>query len=72
MAASRIFNIRERQTLQVRVDMFNLPNYANFSTPVATTNSSNFGAITSDINATGILGNAGDPRIVQLSMKYVF
>ena len=72
VAASRIFRIREKQTLQARVDIFNLPNHVNLSTPTSAINSSTFGQITSDINATGILGNSGDPRIVQLSMKYVF
>jgi hypothetical protein len=39
--------------------------------PVATLNSGNFGQITSDISGTQGL-SAGDPRIVQLALKYVF
>lgn len=43
-------------------EAFNLPNHANFNTPVATLNSGTFGQIQA----------AADPRIVQLAMKLVF
>jgi hypothetical protein len=49
-------------SLQFRAEAFNLPNRTNFNTPTATLNSGNFGVITS----------AGDPRIVQLAMKFIF
>jgi hypothetical protein len=70
MAVSRTFRIREKKTLQLRAESFNLPNHVNFSTPVATLNSGNFGQITSDI--AGPSGQAGDPRIIQLAAKFVF
>ena len=75
MALVRAFSIRERQTLQIRVEAFNLPNLVNFSTPVNTLNASNFGKITSDISGSqtgGLVASSGDPRILQLALKYVF
>ena len=62
VALSRTFPIRESMSLQVRAEAFNLPNHTNFNTPTATLNSGSFGQILS----------AGDPRIVQLAMKFVF
>ena len=62
VALSRTFPVWERKTLQFRAEPFNLPNHANFSTPVAALNSGTFGQIQA----------AGDPRIVQLAMKFVF
>jgi hypothetical protein len=82
LALSRNFAIREHQTLQVRAEAFNLPNHLNPFTPnalpigggfggIAPLNASNFGTITSDISGTGGL-SAGDYRVVQLAMKFIF
>ncbi len=71
LALSRIFPIREHQTVQLRAEAFNLPNHFNPSTPVATTNSSAFGQIQSDISGTSGL-QAGDYRVIQFALKYVF
>ena len=75
MAVSRMFPIKEKRTLQVRGEVFNLPNHLNPSTPVATLNSGNFGQIISDVNGVqtgGLLAGGGDPRIIQLALKVVF
>jgi hypothetical protein len=48
--------------LQFRAEAFNLPNLTNLSNPTSALNSGNFGLITA----------AGDPRIVQFAMKFVF
>jgi hypothetical protein len=75
MALVRAFRIGEKRTFQVRGEAFNLPNRVNLSTPVATLNSSNFGQITSDISgpqAGGLVVSPGDPRIVQLALKFSF
>ncbi|HEX5430968.1 MAG TPA: carboxypeptidase regulatory-like domain-containing protein, partial [Bryobacteraceae bacterium] len=61
-ALSRSFQIREKMSLQVRGEAFNLPNRANFDTPVSTLNSGSFGQIQ----------DTGDPRILQVAMKLVF
>jgi hypothetical protein len=70
MGLSRLFRIREKHTIQIRGEAFNVLNRLNPSTPVATMSSSNFGQITTDINGTQ--GQTGDPRIIQLALKYVF
>ena len=71
VAASRTFRLMEKKTLQVRAEAFNLPNHLNPSTPVALVNAGNFGQITSDVSGNNGL-SSGDPRIVQLAMKFVF
>jgi hypothetical protein len=77
MALTRTFQIRERKTLQVRADAFNLPNTLNPSVPgtgspiVTATNSGTFNQILSDISGTSGLA-AGDYRIIQLALKLVF
>src|SRR5579871_2801142 len=75
MALIRAFRLREKQNLQVRAEAFNILNRVNFATPVATLNSSNFGQITADISgpqAGGLVASSGDPRIVQLALKFLF
>jgi hypothetical protein len=60
---SRIFTIHERQKIHFRWEIFNLPNHLNPNAPgLALNNASTFGKITT----------AGDPRIMQLALKYVF
>ena len=71
MAVSRMFPIREKQTIQLRAEAFNLPNHMNPGIPVTTTNSGAFGQIQSDISGTSGL-TAGDPRIIQFALKFVF
>ncbi|HUQ90754.1 MAG TPA: carboxypeptidase regulatory-like domain-containing protein [Bryobacteraceae bacterium] len=67
IAISKQFPLRfgkfaETQKLTFRAEFFNLFNRANFGNPNASLISSTFGRITS----------AGEPRITQLSMKFVF
>ena len=61
-ALTRTFNIRERQRFEVRGEAFNAPNRVNLGLPTASLNSGAFGQILS----------AGDPRIMQVALKYVF
>lgn len=70
VSVSRRFTLVEHHTLEFRADIFNVPNAVNFSIPVTTLNATNFGKITSDITAPG--SASGDPRIIQLSLKYAF
>jgi hypothetical protein len=73
VAVSRTFPVfSEKRTLQVRAEAFNLPNHLNPSTPVSSLSAPNFGQITSDISGNNGLSSQGDPRIVQLAMKFVF
>ncbi len=74
MGLTRTFAVRERQTLQLRAEVFNVPNHANYcasasqgiapaiSCPDVNLNSPTFGKILS----------AADPRIMQIALKYVF
>jgi hypothetical protein len=71
LAVSRTFRLTEHQNFQLRGEAFNLPNHLNPNTPVATLNSGNFGQILSDISGTSGL-SAGDYRVIQVALKYVF
>ena len=63
MGLTRTFQIRESQTIELRGEAFNLPNHVNWNNPTSTAlNNANFGKITT----------VGDPRIIQLALKYVF
>jgi len=70
MGLTRTFQVREKQSIEFRAEAFNVPNYVNLGNPSAANlnlSSSNFGKILS--TATG---SAGDPRVMQLALKYVF
>ena len=62
MGVTRTFQVRERQSIQFRAEAFNLPNHLNPGLPVTAINNSNFGKIQT----------AGDPRLLQFALKYVF
>jgi hypothetical protein len=70
MGLSRIFHVREKQTVQFRWEVFNVPNIVNLAAPNTTLSSGTFGQISSDINGSG--SQTGDPRIMQLALKFVF
>jgi hypothetical protein len=62
VSLSKAFLVRERHSLQVRGDAFNVLNKPNFSAPNNTLTSPAFGKIT----------GAASGRIMQVSMKYTF
>jgi len=62
MALSRIFAIKESQSLEFRAEAFNVPNSFRPLNPNVTTTSSQFGQLRS----------ARPPRIMQFALKYVF
>jgi hypothetical protein len=63
VGVSRTFTLMEGKTLQLRGEAFNLPNWVNLGSPVATLNS----------NTTfGTIITSRDPRIIQLAMKIMF
>jgi len=62
MGVSRSFRFGGKQQMQFRGEVFNLLNRAHYDDPVSSLNSGNFGQIIS----------AGDPRIIQLALKYTF
>ena len=73
VALSRTFKIREKQSVQIRAEAFNLPNTLNPNNPASTAiNSSLFGKINTDVAGSAAFSNSGDYRIVQLAAKFVF
>jgi hypothetical protein len=62
LGLTRKFQIREKHSVEFRAEAFNAPNHLNPNNPVLALNSQNFGRIIS----------AGDPRIMQLALKYMF
>ena len=62
VSLSKAFAVREKQSLQLRGDAFNIANKPNFGDPTNTLTSPAFGRITS--------ASAG--RILQVSLKYLF
>jgi hypothetical protein len=70
MKLARAFRVREHQTVEFRWEVFNVPNLVNLSVPNTVLSSGTFGQITSDIN--GSSSQTGDPRIMQLALRYVF
>ena len=73
MSISRTFKIREYLRMDIRGDAFNLPNSMR---PGATNQGA--GTVTTPVNSTfgagtfGSITNSYDPRILQLSAKFVF
>jgi hypothetical protein len=63
LALARLLRIREAQTLELRVEAFNLLNNFNWGNPVTNFNAGTFGRITTA---------AGDQRIMQFAVKYGF
>ena len=62
VAISRTFDMGGARTLQFRWEIFNVINHVNLDGPSTALNSATFGTITS----------AGDPRIMQLGIKFGF
>ena len=83
LALSRNFPVGERRSFQLRGEAFNLPNHLNAFTPgigaingtlfggQVNVTSPNFGQITSDISGNNGQ-QAGDYRVVQLALKFIF
>jgi len=61
-SAFKIFRATEKKSLELRWEVFNVLNRPNFSNPVASVSSGQFGQITS----------AGSPRIMQVALKLLF
>ena len=62
IALSRFFALTERQKIDFRAEAFNVMNHARFGNPNTTLNRPTYGQILS----------AGDPRILQFALKYIF
>jgi hypothetical protein len=77
LALSRNFRVAESKTIQLRAEAFNLPNHLNAAAPGAAGTSNNnltapnFGKLINDISGNNGIG-AGDYRVIQLAMKFIF
>jgi hypothetical protein len=70
-ALSRQFRIREMQTIEIRVEAFNVTNSLRPGNPNLTLSAaSSFGTITTD--ATPPSATTAPARVMQFALKYVF
>ena len=77
---SRTFRIREKQSIQLRFEAFNIPNHVNYGPPNGLTGNGTATSSAGFITPTAALNNpnfgkilsADDPRIMQGALKYVF
>ena len=65
MGLTRKFQVREKQTVEFRVEAFNLPNHLNPGNPSTA-------GLTLTSPTFGRIQTALDERIIQLALKYVF
>jgi len=63
LALSRLFTFGAAQTMEVRIESFNVLNHFNWGNPTTNFSAATFGRIQSQ---------AGDPRIMQFGVKYGF
>jgi hypothetical protein len=62
--------IRERLNFQIRADVYDIFNHANFNNPVTTIGSSTLGIITAGTRTPA--GDFGSSRQIQLALKLQF
>ena len=63
LSGSKEFRVREGQKVLFRTELFNAFNTPQFANPVSTLGSGSFGRVT---------GTAGDNRVIQFALKYLF
>ena len=63
LAVSRLVSVSDRQTMEFRVEIFNLFNNFNWGNPVTNLDAGTFGQI---------LTQSGEPRIMQFGFKFGF
>jgi hypothetical protein len=70
LALSKLISLGTAQTIELRVEAFNLLNHFNWGNPGTNLNAGTFGRIQS---LAGTVGNViGTPRIMQFGVKYGF
>jgi hypothetical protein len=72
MALARVFRIKEKMSLMIRAEAFNLPNHVNPGDPNAGNALSSGVDLTLTDSLFGKIVNAADPRIMQVAMKFNF
>jgi len=71
MGVFKQFRIKESMNLQFRAEFFNFFNQTNFANPNTNVSGARFGEITNTLGSA-LVGEAGDPRILQFALKFVF
>ncbi len=69
---SRKFRTREKQTLELRAEVFNLPNHFNPPQPEVNLTSSTFGKSIQAFTGAPKISFTGLERTMQIALKYVF
>ena len=69
---SRLFKIRERKSLEIRGEAYNLPNFFQRGNPGTLLSTPTFGQVTQVYNPSYALSGGGGPRVIQLAMKLTF
>jgi hypothetical protein len=72
MGLTRTFRIREKQSIMFRAEAFNMPNHVNPCAPTVNGQVVACPDVTLTDSAFGRILSAGDPRIMQIALKYVF
>jgi hypothetical protein len=67
-----VFRIREKMSVMIRAEAFNLPNHVNPGDPNAGNALSSGVDLTLTDSLFGKIVNAADPRIMQVAMKFNF
>jgi hypothetical protein len=71
LAIAKKFKIRERATLELRGDAFNVFNHTQFANPDTSISDLTFGQITNTAN-NGNQNLGGGPRILQVALHLMF
>jgi carboxypeptidase family protein len=71
-AVSRTFKVTERFNVLARVEGFDITNHPNFGGPTPSTGVSLVPTLTKSSSNFGRITTAGDPRILQGALKFVF
>jgi hypothetical protein len=69
LSLTKLFRIRERQTIQFRSEFFNAFNHPQFALPLGNFNQS---LITSNANFGLITATSVNPRLIQFALRYQF
>lgn len=72
MGLTRKFRVHENQTLEFRAEMFNMPNHFNPPNPETVLTSQTFGKSLPVVGGAPLGFSAGQERIMQMALKYVF
>jgi len=73
MGLVRIFRVREKQSVEFRTEAFNVANHVNACSSISGQQGSPVCMNTNLSDATfGKILAAGDPRIMQMALKFVF